>query len=192
MVDGVFVDLVEKLCAYYEKRVPGDRTLELWRKRVFKIPDEATGWIERRIQDDCDMFPRNLPTVLWAFYYQWQDAHPEKQALTENFDCPECDYGLIIARRYNSEGGLSYSYVFRCGRCDQKARPYPNMPKMRKSELLADGYKPLEHTWTPKGTQRQSVREMVSSIGNDLPDDRTIAYREAKREELKQQADGLL
>lgn len=129
-----FAKLLKELCDYYERKEPKPGTAELWFDKVKNIPGEPLKWIIRKIEDDHDTFPRNLPGSVWGSYREWQQANPDRMTEKEYFDCPDCNKGLIYAR--NIKNGHSYGYVFRCARCRQSTvQTYPMVSRL---ELMAD------------------------------------------------------
>lgn len=127
-----FTKAVSTLCDFYERKEPKQATIELWFKLVNRMPSEPIPWIIKKIQETSDSFPRNITATFWGAYGEWQNAHPDKRAGKNYFDCPECSEGLIFAKSKASRG----SYVFRCIRCKKdNTAAYPQASRL---ELLQD------------------------------------------------------
>lgn len=137
MVREEFDSFLIEMAAFYErKQQPAQKTFDLWFAKVQAIPAESLKWITKKIQDEYEIWPRNITATLWAFYHQWLDAHPEKRAIETFFNCSDCDEGLITA--YKKKNDIKYRYVFRCSKCRQdKTKAYPIGSRM---ELMNDGY----------------------------------------------------
>lgn len=135
MVREDFDELISSVGAFYERKVqPTPKTFDIWFAKVQKIPREALKWIEKKIQDECEMWPRNITATIWAFYHQWLDAYPEKRAHKNYFNCPDCHEGLIYATK--EKNGVKYRYIFRCSKCQQdKTSAWPIMGRL---ELMQD------------------------------------------------------
>ena len=158
-----FTTILKELSDYYERaKEPKHGTVELWFGKIRKIPSEPIKWIVRKIEDENDSFPRNLPGAVWGAYREWMQANPERMAVKNYFDCPDCTDGLIWARM--EKNGCRYTYVFRCARCKQSTvQVYPLAGRM---ELKAD-YDVIPKNGDPyDGARRpRNVREMVAEIG---------------------------
>ncbi len=137
-----FSNGVKDLCEFYERKSePKISTLELWHAKVSHIPDEAMPWIVRRITEEYESFPRNLPMAMRSATDEWFTAHPEKAAHERYFDCPDCNHGLIYVERRNVKP--VYSYVFRCERCRQNR--VIEYPMALLSSLLSAGFTIPKH-----------------------------------------------
>jgi hypothetical protein len=134
MDKNAFGEFLKKLCWYYERREPPDKTLDLWLQEVKHIPEEPLGWIREQICQRIEIFPRNLPVVMRELWQRWREAHPRKQAHPEtDLSCRECDgTGMISGFRQG------YRYSFRCGRCRQST--LHGIPFATELDLLAQGY----------------------------------------------------
>jgi DNA-directed RNA polymerase subunit M/transcription elongation factor TFIIS len=130
-----FIKIIKDLCDYYERpKEPRQGTIELWFGKVKSIPSEPINWISKKIEDDYDSFPRNLPGAMWGAFREWQQANPHRMTEKQYFDCPECSKGLIYAK--NIKNGHSYGYVFRCAMCRQST--VVAYPMALRTELQAD------------------------------------------------------
>jgi hypothetical protein len=126
-----------EIAAFYErKQQPSQKTFDIWFDRIKNVPSESLMWITRKIQDEYEYWPKNITATLWSFYHQWLDSNPDKRAIENFFDCPDCDEGLITA--YKEKNNTKYRYVFRCTKCKQnKIAAYPRASRV---ELLGEGY----------------------------------------------------
>lgn len=131
-----FVNSISVLCSYYERKEPKQSTLEVWHRWCHRIPSEPLTWIVRKIEEDYENFPRNLPGAVFEAYGEWQQANPDKMAAERYFYCPDCIEGLIFTQKIIDN--MKYSYVFRCGRCRQsRTTAYPIAGRL---DLLGEGY----------------------------------------------------
>lgn len=130
-----FTSMLKELSDYYERaKEPKHGTTELWFDKIRKIPSEPIKWITRKIEDENDSFPRNLPGAVYGAYREWLQANPDRISTRNYFDCPDCTDGLIWARL--EKNGQRYTYVFRCVRCKQSTvHAYPMVSRL---ELMAD------------------------------------------------------
>jgi len=165
-----FAALVRELSAYYERRnLPSADTMELWMQRVKNIPEEAVSWIIRKIEEDSESFPRNLPAQIWAYYHEWLNTFPEKRAAhsyeVEN-DCKYCDgTGILIAYRtkVSGEKEICYSYLFRCGHCSRAM--IEAWPIRTITELQEDGFHFREMAWpSQKQKTERNVEKLIRSV----------------------------
>lgn len=165
MVKDAFVKLVKELCIYYERKViPTVDAIDMWHKRVEKIPDEPIPWIVQRIKDSSEGFPKNVPNALWEHFREWSQAHPEKVSRRSTICKAEhCNGdGYVFAIR-EYEKGASGEYVFRCPVCNQAqetAIPYFSNQHAR------DGFKPVKQR-KPEVTTH-STRELAGMIGKPM------------------------
>ena len=153
---------LKELSDFYERKEPKPGTAELWFEKVAKIPGEPLKWIAKKIENDNDSFPRNLPTAICAAYREWQQANPSKIAHKRHEDCPDCQDGLIWARQ--AKQGIRYTYVFACARCQQcTASQYPQALRV---ELMAD-YDVIPKAGDPALTMKKysNVIDMAAHIG---------------------------
>ncbi len=137
MVREDFDTFLMEMAAFYErKQQPAQKTFDIWFNKVQKIPAESLMWITKKIQDEFEIWPRNITATLWAMYHQWLDAYPEKRAIENYFYCPDCNDGLITARK--AKNGVNYRYIFRCTKCKQNHNR--SFPLVSRAELMNDGY----------------------------------------------------
>lgn len=160
-----FQEFVRNICAYYERRIPNDHTLDLWYDRVRNIPYESVEWIKGRIFEQ-DTFPKNYPVAIWQLYQAWLEAHPEKRAPDRTqYSCPDCESGWLVLEKQLPQYSIPISYSAPCARCKQvKAANYMSL-----DDAVRNGYRRKdlvsEHT-----VQRQPIRELIESIGRPVPD----------------------
>lgn len=132
-----FAGMVKRLTDFYERgKEPKQGTMEMWFDKIKHVPDEAIHWVTRKIQDECDNWPHNLTKTICDYHREWQAAHPEKRAHERSFDCPDCNRGLIFAKKQKSSG-VVYCYVFNCLLCRQSNVDYP---RFSKQDLINQGY----------------------------------------------------
>jgi hypothetical protein len=159
-----FNNLLTELSNYYERKEPKTSTIDLWYNKIHAIPSEPIKWIAKKIEESNDSFPKNLPSAIWGAYTEWQQANPEKLARESFFDCPDCNEGLIFAKK--QKNGVNYSYVFRCARCKQNH--YRAYPLDSPIELLEEYEVTLK-----KGNLKSSykvernIKNIISSIGKE-------------------------
>ncbi len=166
MVRSELVSFLRDLGAYYQQKVqPIDKSIDIWLEKVQRVPAEALPWIMKKITDDFESWPRNIPSAIWAFYHAWLDAHPEKRAYIHDRKCDECDSSGTLSVLKKTERGTFVSYVFRCGKCGQSN--LSGIPAARIGTLLMNGY--VER---PKNLEElaefTTAREMARKIGKPI------------------------
>lgn len=156
-----FTKILKDLCDYYERKEPKQGTVELWFEKIKRIPSQPIKWILHKIFDDHDAFPKNVPGALWASYREWQQANPDKVAVIDFFECPDCVDGLIWVKGVHKDH--VYGYVFRCAKCKQNhCQQYP----MAYREELKENYEVMPKGGWPHVPKRgRNIRELVSSVG---------------------------
>jgi hypothetical protein len=143
VVRAEFDNFLGSIGAFYERKVrPTERTVDIWYGKIKKIPSEAVPWIERRIQDECEGWPRNITATMWAYFHAWLDSHPEKRELEKKYPCSECQGEGLLFGNKKSGSGIRFRYVFRCAVCGQS--PLLSLPKINKSAMLGQGFEVLE------------------------------------------------
>ncbi|NPV03844.1 MAG: hypothetical protein HPY67_03835 [Syntrophaceae bacterium] len=172
-------EMIKTVSAYYERKIPSDRTLDLWFERIRGIPGESIGWIQTRIFEQFEAFPKNLPSVIWELYNAWLDAHPEKRARKESVDCPDCEGGLLCLTRPVRGYRVPPTFSAPCGRCRQvRAAQY-----MTLAEALRQGYSRVNlHAVTT--VKSRNIGELIRSIGREIHG----SDEPARLEELNRQA----
>ena len=163
-----FSNAVNELCDYYERKEPKQGTKDLWFANLKNIPTEALPWIVKKICQENESFPRNLPGAIQAMYQAWRGAHPEKIAHEQKQDCPDCDDGTIRAWKIGNNN-RAYSYLFRCARCKQCTTEA--WPFAYRGQLIADGYEPEQRDKitgpSTHGTLKKLVEKVVDGAGFD-------------------------
>lgn len=157
-----FTQVIKELCDYYERKEPKPGTLELWFDRVKTIPAEALPWIVKKICQENDAFPKNLPGSLAAMFFAWKQAYPEKILAEQYTSCPDCHEGTI--RAWGEHDGRAYPYLFRCGKCRQSN--VQGWPMQTLTQLKIAEYE-IEHV--PRFRQRPgNLRVMVNTIADGM------------------------
>ncbi|NJB67524.1 hypothetical protein GGQ74_001164 [Desulfobaculum xiamenense] len=156
-----FAEFVKSLCRYFGRPFDieseaGRDQLKLWYRHVAEIPAEPLGWIEARIQQGQDFFPRNLPRNVRQLWDEWLREHPERVASRREEvgrSCGECLGGLLYVQRplvgrdgiyrpYIGPDGREYeriqTAVFRCATCN--GAPVSIIPMATASQLQAQGW----------------------------------------------------
>jgi len=119
-----FTKMLKELMDFYERKEPKQGTIELWFGKVSKVPSEPIKWIVNRIENDYETFPKNFCKAIMDTYREWTQANPDKRAAQRYYDCPDCNEGLIWARKLVEN--KPYTYVFRCLKCKQNTtQAYP-------------------------------------------------------------------
>jgi hypothetical protein len=160
-----FSKILKELGDYYERaKEPRHGTIELWFDKVKNIPTEPIGWVISRIESENESFPRNLPSAMWGAYRDWMSSHPERVAHQTFHDCPDCNDGVLPARK-GTRGVDRYTYTFRCGRCKQsKTMAYPMATRM---QLMSEGYEVIPKGGDPDdGSMKyRNIPAVVANIG---------------------------
>lgn len=114
-----FIDFLERVANYFgAKNMIAEMRINLWYDQCHYVPREALSWIEKKIFEQQDSMPRNLPKLVKALWMGWQDAHPEKMAWeTVRCGAPGCENGYIFVR--NQEG---YGFTAYCDQCAERRR----------------------------------------------------------------------
>lgn len=166
MTEMDFTRYIEELFAYYNARIPGRRTLDLWHEMTQFVPAEAMPWILRRVWETNESMPRNVPREIRELWQAWLQAHPEKRAPDRTqYSCPDCESGWLVLEKQLPQYSIPISYSAPCARCKQvKAANYMSL-----DDAVRNGYRRKdlvsEHT-----VQRQPIRELIESIGRPVPD----------------------
>lgn len=160
-----FTGTIRTVCSYYERKSPNDNALELWFERVKNVPFESLAWIERKMFEENDAFPRNLPSVYWALYNAWLAAHPEKRAFKEAVKCPECEGGWLALQKRVDGYKQPISFSAPCGKC----RQIPSAHYMTLFQALEQGYERIDLKKYPDNGNR-SIKAMVEAVGMKMPD----------------------
>jgi hypothetical protein len=160
-----FDRLMADLGAFYEKKVqPTGRTFDLWFDKIKTVPSESLRWIEKKIQDECEFWPRNITSTIWAFYHAWLSTYPEKREAEKDVECPECNHGLIHVQKQNDRKQW-VDYTFRCGKCQQSN--LNGIPMMPKRALLNQGYS--EIPVNAEDVQKRNIAAITKTVGKSIP-----------------------
>ena len=122
MVKTIFADaIVRSLCTYFERKViPTPDAITMWFTRVEKIPDEPVNWMVQKIKEQQEMFPRNLPNLLWEYYREWQQMNPDKMVSRGHIcTADHCNGEGYVFATHSRDDGQRYEYVYRCPVCNQ-------------------------------------------------------------------------
>lgn len=122
--------IVSDICQFYQRRIPGDTTLELWGRKLEGMNLRAARRRILEIVTNGDSFPRNLPAAVRAGYSAWLRDQP-KDTLCRG--CSQCLDGLLHA--LGPDGNM---YAFRCGHCQTSLAAYPVETRY---SLTEKGYK---------------------------------------------------
>jgi hypothetical protein len=136
-----WADFCEDVTSYFGAlKLVGDKRVDLWYDECHFIPIEALEWIKRKIFDEHDSLPRNLPKALKGLWYAWKDANPER-LVHENVQCdaPGCTNGFInvyLPRKHEYEH--PYTGIAWCDQCAPQRRlckdDDPNLSNLRSLE----------------------------------------------------------
>jgi len=159
-----FTRYIEELFAYYNARIPGRRTLDLWHEMTQFVPAEAMPWILRRVWETNESMPRNVPREIRELWQAWLQAHPEKRDRREaERDCPDCEGGWLSLYKPVEGYKIPLSFSAPCGRCKQvRAGKYILL-----AEAIAQGYKRQnlrEHTTAGA----RDIKSLASKIGKEM------------------------
>lgn len=165
MVRHEFTGMILRLADFYERKVkPLDNTMDLWFGKIKSVPSEAIAWIEKKIQDECEFWPRNITAQIWAFYHAWLQAYPEKRAEEQAVECPDCNRGLIHVQKLN-ERKQWVDYTFRCGKCQQSN--LNGIPMMPKRALLNQGY--FDIPVNAEESQKRNLKALSKTVTKPVP-----------------------
>jgi hypothetical protein len=160
-----FTETIRTVCTYYERKIPNDNAIELWHERVKTIPRESLDWIKRKIFEENDTFPKNLPTVMWSLYNAWLTAHPEKRAFKESVFCPDCEGGWLALQKQVDGYRQPISFSAPCGKC----RQIPSAHYMTLFQAIEQGYERIELKKYPEAGPRD-IKKLAESVGMKMPD----------------------
>jgi len=159
-----FMALAESLAAYYGVKTPGSKTVDLWFDMVQNIPAEALPWIERKIYQDQDSLPRNLPKAIRELFEAWLQTHPEKRAFVQDRNCPDCDGGWLTLCKPVPGYNVPLSFSAPCGQCRRlRAGKY-----MTLSEAFAEGFK-RQNLGAHTNAGARNVKTLAAQVGKEIP-----------------------
>lgn len=159
-----FDKAVRKLCTYYERKAPDQKTIELWFSRVSQYPDECLPWMVKTICEKSDRFPTNPPNMIRLLWQDWLRDHPEKvERYNSSAGCsdPWCKKGEIHAL-LNVSGRISV-YAFVCGTCRGSRMAWPVASSIQLEEA---GYLMDSHEQTMMRASRLSKIPLASGSGD--------------------------
>lgn len=162
--------IVGNLGAFYERKAaPSEMTLVLWLQKVKNIPSEAIPWIQSKIMDECESWPKNITAIMWAMYHAWLAAHPEKRAHLDHVDCPDCEGGWLAIRKRVEPYRQPISHSAPCGRCKQ----IPASQYMTMFQALESGYERIDLRTYQAHTGE--LGRLIESIGKKMEKPRVYA-----------------
>jgi len=130
-----FESFLVNLTAFFERKHPTDKIIDLWFDMVHDIPVDELLQIYNKITKENESFPRNLTAVMWALHYDIIAGDPIREKVYKN--CPECSDGLMHLRKMDGDGLYMQPYVFRCATCRQRAEAFP---WGNRAALIREGY----------------------------------------------------
>lgn len=93
---------------------PSADVIAAWFERVAYIPDDAVQYIVRRITDDAERMPKNLPKLFRALHQEWQAEHAKPTAPTQQPSCGDCDGGILwLEKPGTGETAVIYCTCYR-------------------------------------------------------------------------------
>jgi hypothetical protein len=97
MEKEVFIDLIGRLCAFFERKLPSPQTLEQWWEELRHVRSDFYPTIEKYLRQ-LDSWPRNFPGKVMDIYSQCKpkisgQEHPARFAPWKyaKADCQLCD-----------------------------------------------------------------------------------------------------
>lgn len=165
-----FWEFAQDLAIYYGSEKlstptsTGKAQLQSWYEQIQNMPAEPLPWIANRIKQSYDIMPKNLPKLMWALWFEWRDAHPEKRAnRTDPANC-DCDGGVIMVWLSDSKGWVGV----RCLNCmpalpdtfelaDLGGSRKHGVWQSTREELLREGWQVRTPRKRPEGTPQQAL-----------------------------------
>ncbi len=100
MTDVEFVEAVNMIRGFlgYQGTVQ-PHALAVMHSKVKGIPSEAVPYIVRRITDEADNLPRNLPKLFHEMHCQWRTERQQRTATAQEHFCGQCYDGILWLRR---------------------------------------------------------------------------------------------
>jgi len=118
MIESEFKVFIKGICNYFERKRPQDDTLELWFDCVKWIKSDSLDFIQKKIQNNNDTFPKNLPNAIISAYHVFMDSRLNAEEDQVYVECPHCLEGFIYTTK--KAWGMNYHFTFRCGVCRQR------------------------------------------------------------------------
>lgn len=145
-------------------------TIELWLQKVKGIPSEAIPWIQNKIMDECEAWPKNFTATLWSMYNAWLQAHPEKRAHRESVNCPDCEGGWLALQKKVDGYRQPISHAAPCGRC----RQIPAAKYMTLFQAREQGYERVDLKTYPVHAS-PNLKALLDTIGKKVEKPRVYA-----------------
>jgi hypothetical protein len=92
--------------------LPNTEAIAAWLERMESIPSEAVPYIVRRVTDDMDRWPRNIPKLFRQLHLEWLAADPTPTAPAQQHYCGQCYDGILWLERGN-ETAVKYCACYR-------------------------------------------------------------------------------
>lgn len=110
-----FKNSVEEIARYLGSTpYPSAEVIAAWFERVEYIPAKAVPYIVRRITDDAERMPKNLPKQFRALYCEWQAEHATPTAPIQQTGCGECVEGILwLEKPGTGETAVIYCTCYR-------------------------------------------------------------------------------
>lgn len=107
MTDVEFVEAVNQIRGFLG--YPGTlqpHVLAAMHCKVQGIPSEAVPYIVRRITDEAESLPRNLPKLFREMHCRWLTENPQRAASTQEHFCGQCYDGILWLRRGDATAAI--------------------------------------------------------------------------------------
>lgn len=113
MTDVEFVQAVNKIRGFlgYQGTIQ-PHVLSAMHDKLQGIPSEAVPYIVRRITDEAESLPRNLPKLFRELHCQWLAENPQRASTTLEHYCGQCYDGILWLQR----GGVTAAIFCACYR----------------------------------------------------------------------------
>ncbi len=99
------------------QKMPSERQINLWFKRLSGIPDKALKYIQMGVEN-LDNMPRNIPKAFNSFYQEWKGSTSRRVVMDFGKACFDCNnHGVIRGRKWINE--VLVTQLFRCGSCER-------------------------------------------------------------------------
>lgn len=162
---------IKNICAYYQHSEPKEPTLNLWFDKVKNIPAEPIRWIEKKMFDEQDAYPKNIPSMMWVLYNTWLASNPDKRASREAVNCPDCEGGLLALQKNVDGYRQNISHSAACGRCKQ----IPSAHYMTLFQAKEQGYERVDLLTYPVHANR-NLKAMIESVAKQMPEQGRVTW----------------
>jgi hypothetical protein len=156
---------IQNICAYYQHSEPKGPTLNLWYDKVKNIPAEPIRWIEKKMFDEQESYPKNIPSMMWALYNTWLAANPHKRAMTEDKNCPDCEGGWLAIEKQVDGYRQKISHSAACGKCKQ----LPSARYMTLQQAIEQGYNRIDLKTYPVNGPKD-IKKLADMVGKKMPE----------------------